>query len=138
MFKHIFENRTVWFYISFLPVLLAIVTLIAVAVKPGFAYGNFDIATVIFLAFGIAVQIAALFWEQDFMPVVATGLYACGLGRIIENGGSVIADKMNGISYVGGDFTMVALYIVLMFICCLCMVACCFLPQRKEAAHTTV
>lgn len=138
MIKRIFENRTIWFYLSFAAMALALATIIAASVKPGFAYGNFDSLTVVFLALGIAVQIAALFWEQDFMPVAATALYACGLGRIIENGGSVIADKLNNISFVGGNFDMVALYIALMLVCCAVMVVCCFMPQRKEIANTPV
>lgn len=138
MIKRIFENRTIWFYLSFLPMALALATIIAVSVKPGFAYGNFDSLTVIFLALGFAVQVATLFWEQDFMPVVATGLYGCALGRIIENGGSVIADKMNNISFVGGNFDLVAMYIVFMLVCCAVMIVCCFMPQRKEIANTQV
>lgn len=134
MFKRIFQNRTFWFYLAFVPMALAIATIVAVAVKPGFAYGNFDSLTVIFLAVGIALQVVSVFWDQDFVPVLATAMYGCGLGRIIENGGSVIADKMNNISFVGGDFNMVALYIGLMLLCCVIMVICCFASQRKKPA----
>ena len=58
-------------------------------------------------------------------------LLSAGFGMIINEGLPVIVDKINDISFQGGNFPLVMTYVIMSFAACLLSIIACFLKKRK-------
>jgi hypothetical protein len=125
------KKNTVWAYLGLVCAALALATIVAGLVAPGFAHSTFDTILIVLLLFGIVAAVLNFFLNWDFLPLVAAAFYGCGLGRIIFRGAEVIADKANNINFVGGSFEMVMVYIILMVLACVIAIVCCFRQNKK-------
>ena len=69
------KNKTVWFYVGVSSVIFALTTIIWGLVQPGFARKTFDTLVIVFLALGIAAEIANTFLNFKFMPIIPVLFY---------------------------------------------------------------
>ena len=125
------EKRTIWAYFGIVAAVLAVATIAAGLIAPGFAYSTFDSMVIIFLAVGAAVSLLSFFSGLDFLPLIAAAVLGCAFGRIIYRAAPVIADKANNISFQGGSFEMVMVYIALTGAAAILMIIACFNREVK-------
>lgn len=112
---------------------LALITVILGATQKAMTTNyNFSLPLIIVMAVGIVVVVINLFLDLDFLPLLVSVLYSVGFGMIIDQSLPVIVDKINNISFQGGNFNSVAAYVAMMAVACiLCFVAC--FIKKKEA-----
>lgn len=125
------RKRGILSYLNFAAALLALATIIAGLAAPGFAYSTFDTMLIIILAASIVVSVLSFFVPLGFLSLLAAALHGCAFGRTIFCAGPVIADKVNNISFQGGSFAMVVVYLTLTGIACVLMIVSCFLSEVK-------
>lgn len=129
----IFANKTLWFYLGLLAIPFALVTVITGAAAPGFAHKTFHAAIYVFLGLGIASQIASLFVDFRFWPLISAALYACGLAVVMYCGMPIVMDMINEINFMDGNWDSVVIYIVFTALACAAAAFTAFFAQTKEA-----
>lgn len=127
------KNKGIGFYLEAVAAILAIVTLVlGVNGKALTNNANIGIDVIIVVAIGVACAIAGFFVDFDFWTLLPAVCFFVAFGMIISGGAAVIVDKINNISFVGGDFTQVVTYLILLGVSSLlCIVACFFGRKRK-------
>ena len=93
---------------------------------------GFSIPLIISLAAGVAVVVIDAFTSFDPLPLIASALFSVGFGLILYEGLPVVVDKINDISYQGGNFSLVMTYLVIAFIACVISFAACFLKKNEN------
>lgn len=127
------KKKGLYSYLLILAAILALVTVIlGVTQKAMTTNYNFSTPLIIVMAAGVVVAAASLFVKFDFMPLLVSILFSVGFGMIIDQGLPVIVDKINNISFQGGNFNSVAAYVAMMAVACiLCFIAC--FTKKREA-----
>ena len=125
------KNKTVWFYVGASSVIFALTTIIWGLVQPGFARKTFDTLVIVFLALGIAAEIANTFLNFKFMPIIPVLFYAAGFGCVAYHGAPIIMDVINKINFLDGNGTAVIGYIVCTALACVLSTLSCFFEQTK-------
>lgn len=126
-------KKGLYYFLLLIASVLALITVILGATQKAMTTNyNFSLPLIIVIVVGIVVVVLHLFLDFDFMPLIVSILYSVGFGMIIDQGLPVIVDKINSISFQGGNFNSVAAYVAMMAVACiLCFVAC--FIKKKEA-----
>ena len=124
------NKRTPWAFLPLIAAVLALATIVIGLIAPGFAYSTFDTPLIIMLAAGILGSILCFLVRLDFLPLLTAAVYGCAFGRVLYRAAPVIADKANNISFQGGNFETVVLYIALTGLACILMIVACFHRER--------
>ena len=125
------KKKTLWAFVGIVAAVLAVATIVAGLVAPGFAYSTFDTLLIVLLAVGAALGILSFVLPLDFLPLLTTAVFGCAFGRAIYRAAPVIADKANNISFQGGSFAMVVVYLTLIGVACLILIVSCFQRETK-------
>lgn len=129
----LFKKKGLYCWLLVLAAVLALVTVVLGATQKAMTTNyNFSLPLTIVMAVGIVVVIVNLFVNFDFIPLLVSVLFSVGFGMIIDQGIPVIVDKINNISFQGGNFGSVAAYVAMMAVACiLCFIAC--FTKKREA-----
>ncbi len=93
---------------------------------------GFSLPLIISLIAGAVLVLADGFLKLDFLPLLASALFSIGFGMILNEGLPVIVDKINDISYQGGNFPLVMTYVGMAFAACTLSFAACFIKKERE------
>ena len=111
---------------------LALVTVIMGATQKAMTLNvNFSLQLILSLSAAVTVAILRFFANFDFLPLAMSVLLSAGFGMIRNEGLPVIVDKINDISFQGGNFPLVMTYVIMSFAACLLSIIACFLKKRK-------
>jgi hypothetical protein len=94
----------------------------------------------VFLFIGAAVSVSTMFLKFDFIPVISSVFYSVAFAFVVVHGAQVIMDKINNITFSGGNADQVISYVVLLVITIVISVVACFIsdpkavPSEKKAA----
>ncbi len=130
--KKIFANRTVWFYLELLSTLLILITVIVGWQTKGLLRNSFSTSIIIFAILGVIVECIYIYTDIEILPLFVTVFYALTVGMIGNQGSYVISDRVNGVSFLGGNFNMVILYLALSGIALLISIVVLFQNQRRD------
>ena len=126
------KNKGLYYVLMAVAAILAVVTAIMGATQKAMTLNvNFSIPLIISLAAGAIFVLVNAFVDFDFLPLLSSVLFSAGFGMIINEGLPVIVDKINDISFQGGNFSLVAAYVGMSFIACLLSFVACFLKKKK-------
>lgn len=130
---NLLKKRGLYYYLMLAAAVIALITVILGATQKAMTTNyNFSLPLIIVMVAGIVVVVLHLFIGLDFMPLLVSILFSAGFGMIIDQGLPVIVDKINNISFQGGNFNSVASYVAMMLAACaLCFVSC-FLKKRES------
>lgn len=127
------KKRGLYYYLLLAASVLALITVILGATQKAMTTNyNFSLPLIIVMVVGIIVVVVNLFIDFDFMPLLASVLYSISFGMIFDQGLPVIVDKINNISFQGGNFNSVAAYIGMMLVACILCFAACFIKKKAE------
>ena len=99
---------------------LALVTVIMGATQKAMTLNvNFSLQLILSLSAAVTVAILRFFANFDFLPLAMSVLLSAGF------------DKINDISFQGGNFPLVMTYVIMSFAACLLSIIACFLKKRK-------
>ena len=122
-------------YLILLASVLALITVCLGATRQAMTTNaNFSTPLILVMAAGILCGVLNLFSRVDFLPLVASVLFSAGFGMIFDQGLPVVVDRLNNITFQGGDFTQVVLYLSLMAAACLLSIVSCFMKKKAEKA----
>lgn len=113
-------------------VLIAVTAVLGATQKAMTTNTNFTLPLILVLTAGAAIALCNLFTRLDFMPLLASVLFSVGFGMIFSQGLPVIVDRLNNISFQGGNFSFVAMYMVMTLIACVLSFIACFI-KKKDA-----
>lgn len=112
---------------------LALVTVIMGATQKAMTLNmNFSLPLILSLSAACAVVVLHFFIDFGFLTLLSSVLFSLGFGMIINEGLPVIVDKINGISFQGGNFPLVAAYSVMSFVACVLSFVACFTKKKKN------
>ncbi len=110
---------------------LAVVTVILGATQKAMTLNtNFSVPLIASLAGGIVLTVIYAFSHVDFLSLLASVCFSAGFGMIINEGLAVVVDKINDISFQGGNFPQVAAYMVMMLLACVLSIIACFKGKK--------
>lgn len=119
------------FYLQLLGAILAVVTLILGLDGGALSQNrNFGIEMIAVVALFFVTAIAPIVVRLKFWALVPAVCSFVAFGLAISGGAAVIVDKINNISFVGGNFTMVVTFLILLGISCILSIAACFVSPR--------
>jgi hypothetical protein len=125
------KQKGLYYVLQLVASLLALVTLILGATQQAMTTNqNFSTGLMVALAVGIVLVVANLFVDLDFWPLLPSVSFFLGLGMIVNEGLPVVVDKINNISFQGGNFEMVAAYLVMMLVASVLSIIACFVKER--------
>lgn len=126
------KKKGLYSYLLVLAAILALVTVILGATQKAMTTNyNFSLPLIIVMAVSVVAAAANLFVRFDFMPLLTSILFSVGFGMIIDQGLPVIVDKINNISFQGGNFQSVAAYVAMMAVACILSFIACFTKKRE-------
>lgn len=129
----ILKKRGLYYFFLLVASVLALVTVILGATQKAMTTNyNFSLPLIVVMVVGIIVVVINLFLDLDFLPLLASVLYSVGFGMIIDQGLPVIVDKINNISFQGGNFNSVAAYVAMMTGACILCFAACFIKKKEN------
>lgn len=127
------KKKGAYYYLLLLATVLALVTVILGATQKAMTTNhNFSLPLIIVMVAGIVVVALSTFVNFDFIPLLVSILYSVGFGMIFNQGLPVIVDKVNNISFQGGNFNSVATYVAMMAVACLLCFVSCFLKKKES------
>ena len=110
---------------------LAVVTVILGATQKAMTLNtNFSVPLIASLAGGIVLTVIYVFSHVDFLCLLASVCFSAGFGMIINEGLAVVVDKINDISFQGGNFPQVAAYMVMMLLACVLSIIACLKGKK--------
>ena len=128
---NLLKKKGLYFYLLVLAAILSAVTLALGATQKAMTTNlNFSLGLIIALAVGIVLVLANLFVNFDFWPLLPAVCFFVSFGMIVNEGLPVVVDKINNISFQGGNFTQVAAYLVMMVIASILGIVSCFVKKR--------
>ena len=113
-------------------VLIVVTTVLGATQKAMTTNTNFTLPLILVLAAGAAAALSNLFIRLDFMPLVTSFLFSAGFGMIFSQGLPIIIDRLNNISFQGGNFSCVAAYMIMAFIACVLSFIACFIKKNDD------
>ena len=126
------KKRGLYSWLLVVSAILALITVILGATQQAMTTNyNFSTPLIIVMAVGVVVAIVNLFLRLDFMPLLASILFSVGFGMIFDQGLPVVVDRINNISFQGGNFNSVAAYMAMMLVACILSFIACFIKKRE-------
>lgn len=127
------KKRGLYSWLLVVSAILALITVILGATQKAMTTNyNFSTPLIIVMVAGVVAAIVNLFLRLDFMPLLASILFSVGFGMIFDQGLPVVVDKINNISFQGGNFNSVAVYMVMMLIACVLSFIACFIKKKAS------
>ena len=128
---NILKKKGLYFYLLVLAAVLSAVTLALGTTQHAMTTNmNFSIGLIVVLAAGIVLVVANIFVNFDFWPLLPAVCFFASLGMIVNEGIPVVVDKINNISFQGGNFTQVAAFLGMMLAASLLGIIACFVKKR--------
>lgn len=129
---NLLKKKGLYFYLLLLAAILSAVTLALGSVQHAMTT-NMNISTglTIALAAGIVLVIANFFVNFDFWPLLPAVCFFLSFGMILNEGLPVVVDKINNISFQGGNFESVAAYLAMMAAASVLGIVSCFVKKRN-------
>ena len=122
------KNKGLYAWLIAVSTVLAVITLILGSTQKAMTTNyNFSMPLIVVMAVSIVVGVLTFFLDFDFLPLLASVLFSVSFGMIFDQGLPVVVDKINNISFQGGNFSQVALYLALK-VCSARIVPCHFSP----------
>ena len=126
------KSRGLYSWLLVVSAILALITVILGATQQAMTTNyNFSTPLIIVMAVGVVVAVVNLFLRLDFMPLLASILFSVGFGMIFDQGLPVVVDRINNISFQGGNFNSVAAYMAMMLVACILSFIACFIKKRE-------
>ena len=126
------KSRGLYSWLLVVSAILALITVILGATQQAMTTNyNFSTPLIIVMAVGVVGAIVNLFLRLDFMPLLASILFSVGFGMIFDQGLPVVVDRINNISFQGGNFNSVAAYMAMMLVACILSFIACFIKKRE-------
>ena len=126
------KSRGLYSWLLVVSAILALITVILGATQKAMTTNyNFSTPLIIVMVAGVVAAIVNLFLRLDFMPLLASILFSVGFGMIFDQGLPVVVDKINNISFQGGNFNSVAAYMAMMLVACILSFIACFIKKRE-------
>ena len=133
---NLIKKRGLYLVLLAVAAVLAVVTAILGATQNAMTLNtSFSPLLTASLLVGAALTAVHLFVDWDFLPLLASVCFSAGFGMIVNEGLAVVVDKMNDISFQGGNFPLVAAYLAMAFIACVLSIAACFMKKKAEKAQ---
>lgn len=125
------KKKSLYVYLIAVGAVLALITVILGATQKAMTTNyNFSQPLILVMAAAVIVGVLNFFLNLDFLPLLASMLFSVGFGMIFDQGLPVVVDKLNNISFQGGKFEQVALYMALMLIACILSFVACFIKKK--------
>ncbi len=125
------KKKELYAYLIGAGAILSLVTVILGASQKAMTTNyNFSNPLIIVMVAAIVIGIMNFFLNFDFLPLVASVLFSVSFGMIFDQGLPVVVDKLNNITFQGGKFEQVALYIILMLTACILSFIACFIKKK--------
>lgn len=131
MFKNVFKDRTVGFYIGFCS---AIVALVADVLFIAFDVSDrtFSVAAFVLMLLGaLSIALAAL-TDLEFAPLLPAGCFIAGFALTLNAALPSLSDVWNGVSFIGGNAVLGMVFSAVFFLCAAASVTACFMKWRKS------
>ncbi len=111
---------------------LSVITIVLGATQKAVTLNtNFSLPLIASLAGGVVLTVIYVFSRVDFLSLFASVCFSAGFGMIINEGLAVVVDKINDISFQGGNFQQVAAYMGMMLTACLLGIIACFKGKKS-------
>ena len=125
------KKKELYAYLIGAGAILSLVTVVLGASQKAMTTNyNFSTPLIIVMVAAIVIGIMNFFLNFDFLPLVASILFSVSFGMIFDQGLPVVVDKLNNITFQGGKFEQVALYMILMLTACILSVIACFIKKK--------
>ncbi len=125
------KKKELYAYLIGAGAILSLVTVILGASQKAMTTNyNFSNPLIIVMVAAIVIGIMNFFLNFDFLPLVASVLFSVSFGMIFDQGLPVVVDKLNNITFQGGKFEQVALYMILMLTACILSFIACFIKKK--------
>ena len=129
---NLIKKRGLYLVLLAVAAVLAVVTAVLGATQNAMTLNtSFSPLLTVSLVAGAVLVAVHLFVDWDFLPLLASICFSAGFGMIINKGLAVVVDKLNDISFQGGNFPLVAAYMGMAFAACVLSIVACFI--RKKA-----
>ncbi len=125
------KKKELYAYLIGAGAILSLVTVILGASQKAMTTNyNFSNPLIIVMVAAIVIGIMNFFLNFDFLPLVASVLFSVSFGMIFDQGLPGVVDKLNNITFQGGKFEQVALYMILMLTACILSFIACFIKKK--------
>jgi hypothetical protein len=125
------KKKELYAYLIGAGAILSLVTVVLGASQKAMTTNyNFSTPLIIVMVAAIVIGIMNFFLNFDFLPLVASVLFSVSFGMIFDQGLPVVVDKLNNITFQGGKFEQVALYMILMLTACILSFIACFIKKK--------
>ena len=125
------KKKELYAYLIGAGAILSLVTVVLGASQKAMTTNyNFSTPLIIVMVAAIVIGIMNFFLNFDFLPLVASVLFSVSFGMIFDQGLPVVVDKLNNITFQGGKFEQVALYMILMLTACILSFIACFIKKE--------
>lgn len=137
MFKEMFKNRSLGFYVAFagacLAVVVSLVYLIAyLSISADKMDRVFSVMTLVFVLCGGLVVLVGELLRIEYISMVGPLLIAVGLANHAVEAAYPIADIATGVVFFGGNQLFAVLFIILIGVSFLVCLAATFMKHNKE------
>ena len=112
------KSKGLLYWVGFAAIVFAITYIICGPTMNGFAERSFQPVIIVFLVIGIVAQVAGLFVDYKFMPLIPVIFYGIAFGLTGYFGATIIGDFYNQLNWMNGDYPSVVVYLVLSGIAC--------------------
>lgn len=126
------KRKNAWSLTLVAAAVIALVTLIYGSVTKALVYDSFNPVIIAFLIAGAVAAIAAFVLPFDFMNFLPVPFVGVAFAVLAYDSAPVIADKINGINLVQGNFSASVVLLVLMSICGALLCLACFLGRSNK------
>lgn len=128
---NLIKKRGLYLVLLAVAAVLAVATAVLGATQKAMTLNtSFSPLLTVSLLAGAVLVAVHLFVDWDFLPLLASICFSAGFGMIINEGLAVVVDKMNDISFQGGNFPLVAAYMALSFAACALSIVACFIKKK--------
>jgi len=125
------KGRTIWFYMEAAAAILIVIALIIGETTKGLVKNTFAVSIVICAVIGILLEVVYQFIDLEILPLAVTIMYAVAFGIMANQGSYVISDHFNGVSFLGGNYSMTIQCLVLTGIALILSIIALFNDQKK-------
>lgn len=101
------KDKTVWFYVEIAAAVLTVIAMVIGWITKGLVKNTFSGSIVICAVIAILLEVLYQFVDLEILPLAVTIMYALTFGIIGNQGSYVISDHFNGVSFLGGNYSMV-------------------------------
>ncbi len=125
------KKKGLYSWLIVISTILALITVILGATQKAMTTNyNFSQPLIVVMTAAVVAGVLNFFLDIDFLPLLASVLFSCGFGMIFDQGLPVVVDKLNNITFQGGKFEQVALYMALMLVSCVLSFVACFIKRK--------